>query len=161
MIKIRRISMSDPLYAQACALREQVLLGPLGLDMEKYRREFPGLEERMEHFVAVFDHPAGPRVVGCASLVVDPANPAVGRLTQMAVDPQRQGEGIGKRLVVAVEQRAFGEKGIRELYCHAQIPACGFYRRLGWVADGEVFQEAGIDHRRMYLRPPGDEEDDS
>lgn len=159
MIQIRRITMSDPLYPQECALREQVLLGPIGLDLARYRAEFPGMEEKFEHFVAVFNHPSGPRVIGCAALLVDSAKPGIGRLSQMAIDPQRQGEGIGKRLVVAVEQRAFGEKQLSELYCHAQIPACGFYRKLGWTTEGEVFTEAGIDHRKMVLRPPPADED--
>ncbi|MBX3356980.1 MAG: GNAT family N-acetyltransferase [Phycisphaeraceae bacterium] len=153
MIQIRRILMDDALYAQECALREAVLLGPIGFDLDRFRREFPGIEERMEHYVAVFDHPSGPRVVGSVGLVVDHPAKGVGKLTQMCVDPQRQGEGIGKRLVVAVERRAFGELELAELFCHAQIAACGFYRRLAWNPDGEVFTEAGIEHRKMILRP--------
>lgn len=153
MIQIRRIFIDDPLYSQACALRESVLLRPLGLSMEDFQREFPGIEERLEHFVAVFDHPAGPRVVGCAALLPNSPEPGSGKLMQMAVDLQRQGEGIGRRLVVAVERRAFGELGLTELYCHAQLAATGFYSALGWEADGEVFKEAGIDHRRMVFRP--------
>lgn len=152
MIRIRRISTSDPLYLQERALREEVLLGPIGFDMARFEAEFPGLEERFEHFVAVFDHPAGPRVVGCAALLRDAEHPEVARLMQMAVDLQRQGEGIGRRLVVATERRAFGELGITSLYCHAQLPAAGFYRRLGWEEDGEVFTEAGIPHKKMVVQ---------
>lgn len=154
MTEIRRITMDDPLYPQECALRESVLLRPLGLSMEDLRREFPGVEERFEHFVAVFDHPSGPRVIGCATLLANFPEPGIGKLMQMAVDLQRQGEGIGRRLVVEVERRAFGELGLTELFCHAQLPAVGFYTALGWKVEGEVFKEAGIDHRRMVLRPP-------
>ncbi len=158
MIRIRRITTSDPLYPQERALREEVLLGPIGFDMARFEAEFPGLEQRFEHFVAVFDHPSGPRVGGCATLLRDPEHPDVARLMQMAVDLQRQGEGIGRRLVVAAERRAFGELGITSLYCHAQVPAAAFYRRLGWEEDGEVFTEAGIPHKRMVVsadRPEG------
>jgi predicted GNAT family N-acyltransferase len=151
VIRIRRITTSDPLYPQERALREEVLLGPIGFDMARFEAEFPGLEDRFEHFVAVFDHPSGPRVVGCAALLRDPDQPEVARLMQMAVDLQRQGEGIGRRLVVAAERRAFGELGITRLYCHAQLPAVDFYRRLGWTEDGEVFTEAGIPHRKMVV----------
>jgi N-acetylglutamate synthase-like GNAT family acetyltransferase len=159
MTQIRRITMNDPLYPQECALRESVLLGPLGLSLADLRREFPGVEERFEHFVAVFDHPSGPRVIGCAALLPNFPEPGVGKLMQMAVDLQRQGEGIGRSLVVAVERRAFGELGLSELFCHARLPACGFYSSLGWRFDGGVFQEVGIDHRRMVLRPePADDE---
>lgn len=159
MTQIRRITLDDPLYPQECALREAVLLRPLGLSMVDMRREFPGVEERFEHFVAVFDHPAGPRVIGCAALLPNYPEPGMGKLMQMAVDLQRQGEGIGRRLVVAIEQRAFGELGLAAIYCHAQLPATGFYKSLGWRFDGEVFKEAGIDHRRMILRPEPPDDD--
>ena len=62
-------------------------------------------------------------------------------------------DGSAYGLVVAVERRAFGELGLTELYCHAQLPAVGFYASIGWNADGGVFKEAGIDHQRMVLRP--------
>lgn len=153
MITIRRITLDDPLYPQECALRESVLLRPIGLDVPKFKAMFPGVEERFEHFVAVFAHPSGPRIVGCATLLPDYPEPGVGKLMQMAVDLQRQGEGIGTRLVVAVEQRAFGELGLRELFCHARDTAYGFYGSLGWTFDSGVFDEAGVPHRRMVFRP--------
>lgn len=158
MVKIRRITSKDPLYVQECALREDVLLRPIGYDMERFKREFPGLEERMEHFVAVLNHHAAERVVGCAALI--PGEPAAGagRITQMAVNLQRQGEGIGRRLVVAVESRAFGELGLRELVCHAPVTAVPFFESIGWVMEPEVFQEAGVPHRRAVIRCPSEEE---
>jgi predicted GNAT family N-acyltransferase len=158
MVRIARISTSDPLYVQECALRDEVLLRPLGLTMFDFRTLYPGIEERLEHFVAIFDHPTGARVIGSACLLPGDPSPGAGRLMQMVVDPQRQQEGIGKRLVVAVESRAFGELGLEELYCHAQVPAAGFYERLGWEADSEVFLEAGIPHKRMAIRQPSAEE---
>jgi predicted GNAT family N-acyltransferase len=158
VIRIRRITTSDPLYPQERALREEVLLGPIGFDMSRFEAEFPGVEERFEHFVAVFDHPSGPRVVGCAALLIDPDRPGTARLMQMAVDLQRQGEGIGRRLVVAAESRAFGELGLKSLYCHAQRPMTAFYRSLGWHEDGAEFVEAGIPHQRMVFRSGDPEE---
>lgn len=152
MAEILRITTDHPLYPQECALRELVLLNPIGYDMARFRREFAGMEEKFEHFVAVVRHAAGPRVIGCATLLPNYPGEAVGKLMQMAVDPQRQGEGLGRRLVVAVESRAFGELGLVELFCHAQLPAMGFYEALGWDVDSDEFMEAGIAHRRMRLR---------
>ncbi|MCA9299424.1 MAG: GNAT family N-acetyltransferase, partial [Phycisphaerales bacterium] len=143
MVRVRRISLDDPLYAQECDLRERVLLEPLGYDMDRFRREFQ-VEDLFEHFVATFEHPTGIRVVGCVTLLPDRPEEGTGKLAQMAVDPQRQGEGIGRRLVVAVESRAFGELGLERLMCHAREDAIPFYARLGWVVDSDVFEEAGI-----------------
>jgi len=74
------------------------------------------------------------------------------------VDPQRQGEGIGRRLVVALESRAFGELGLAELYCHVPVTAMGFFNALGWEVDSDLFVEAGVPHRRMAIRQPEEEE---
>jgi predicted GNAT family N-acyltransferase len=131
----------------------------LGLDMARFLAEFPGIEDRVEHYVATVEVSGRDRVVGCAELLPNEPHEGAGRLMQMAVDRQRHGEGIGRRLIVAVEVRAFGELGLAELYCHAQEAAVGFYRKLGWEPDSEVFQEAGIPHRRMAIRHPYAEED--
>ncbi|MFI4871883.1 MAG: GNAT family N-acetyltransferase, partial [Phycisphaerales bacterium JB061] len=68
-----------------------------------------------------------------------------------------QGEGIGQRLVIEAESRAFGELGLEGLYCYAQKTAVGFYEKLGWNPEGEEFIEADIPHRTMVIqRPPVD-----
>lgn len=157
MVRIRRIAMDDPLYPAAVALREQTLLRPIGMDIAGYRLHCPGVEERAEHFIAILDHPTGPKVIGCAGLLVEDgegaedAGAARGKLVQMAVDPQRQGEGVGRRLLAAVEARAIGELGLGSLYCHAQITAVGFYERLGWRKDSDEFEEVGIPHFIMTM----------
>jgi predicted GNAT family N-acyltransferase len=154
VVRIHRIMPDDPLYRQEVALREDVLLRPLGIDMARFLAEFPGIEGRLEHFIATVEVSGRDRVVGCAGLLANEPHEGAGRVMQMAVDRQRQGEGIGRRLIVAVEVRAFGELGLSELFCHAQKGAVGFYEKLGWEADSEVFLEAGIPHRRMAIRHP-------
>lgn len=152
MLRVRRIPNTDPLYAQAVDLRERVLLQPLGYTMERFLREYPGFETRLEHFVAIIKHPAGDRVIGNVCLRPEESG-GTGRLTQMCVDPQRQGEGVGQMLLTALEQRAFGELGLGGLFCHAQDKAIGFYERLGWSVEGPGFTEAGIPHHKMVFRP--------
>lgn len=155
VIEYRRIEINDPLYAQECDLRERVLLRDAGYTLESYAAEDPGIEERFEHFVAVSratGQPGGQRVIGCVTLLPKPGvdgAPPSGKLAQMAVDPQRQREGIGRRLVIEVEKRAFAELGLERLYCHAQVTAVDFYSNLGWTIEGEKFIEAGIEHFRM------------
>lgn len=150
VVRIVRIDTSHPLYEQEVELRERVLLHPIGIDMARLEELFPGSEPGFEHFVAVIDHPKGERVVGVVCLL--PGENGVGKLMQMAVDPQRQREGIGRMLVVALERRAFGELGLSEIYCHARQDAVAFYQGLGWAITGEPFEEAGIPHHRMVFR---------
>ena len=156
-----RIDAHDPLYPQTLALREAVLLGPVGYTADRFKEAYPGIENRFEHFVAVVDsHAPGEadprRVVGVVCLLPGDPDPGSGKLMQMAVDPQRRGEGLGSRLLVELERRAFAELGLAELYCHAQLPAVPFYERHGWAVEGDEFEEAGIPHRVMRFRntPP-------
>lgn len=39
--------------------------------------------------------------------------------------------------------------GVRQVVLDAQLDSVGFYRRLGFVAEGDVFDDAGIPHVRM------------
>lgn len=153
MTRVLLIGTSHELYPQEVDLRERVLLAPVGIDVAKFRELFPGMEERFEHFVAVIDHPKGKRVVGCVCLLPGYPKPGVGKLMQMAVDPQRQGEGIGRELVVHLERRAFGELGLSSLFCHSRQDAVPFYEKLGWRVTGETFMEVGIPHRTMEFHP--------
>lgn len=152
VIRIETIDTEHPLYAQACELRESVLLRPIGYDMKRFIAEYADTEESSAHFVAVVDHPSGPRVVGCALLRPDYPEVGSGKVTQVAVDPQRQGEGIGRQLIIAIESYAFGRLELERIFCHAQLTAIGFYERLGWGVESEVFEEAGIDHKRLAIR---------
>ncbi len=86
----------------------------------------------------------GEAVVGIARLTPDAQ---VGR---MAVLPDWRGRGIGTALLQAVLRRA-RERGMAAVTLHAQIHAVPFYARQGFRAEGAVFMEAGIPHRRMTL----------
>ena len=156
MIRIRNIGMDDALYAQAVDLRTRVLLAPIGYTIQDYYDMAPGREERCEQFVAVFDHPTGARVVASATLL--PPTPGsderFGKVQQVCVDPQRQNEGIGRKLMMAIEARAFGDLNLPGLYCHAQLVAIPFYDRLNWTVASDLFNEAGIKHRRMEVQAP-------
>ncbi|MDX2114314.1 MAG: GNAT family N-acetyltransferase [Planctomycetota bacterium] len=150
------ITTDHPLHSQALELRARVLLEPIGYSIERFHGEYSGLEERFEQFVAVIDHPKGRRVIGTACLLAHYPERGVGKLMQMAVDPQRRGEGIGRELIANLERRAFGELGLRALFCHAQLSAVPFYEKMGWRVVGPEFSEAGIPHRRMEFSPGED-----
>ena len=69
----------------------------------------------------------------------------LGRLSVLAA---ARGTGLGVELVRAIEA-AGRERGGVEVELHAQVRALGFYERLGYVAEGPVFDDAGIPHRTM------------
>lgn len=83
--------------------------------------------------------------VGCGRMVAHDGYVKIGR---MAVLSERRGEGIGQSILAFLMDRA-REQGIRRAVLHAQLTAAGFYLKNGYIPEGEVFDEAGIAHRRM------------
>ncbi len=121
-------------------LRWRVLRQPLGRPPGS--ELFP-FEAECLHLVAV---DAQGEVVGC--VMFHPEGEGAGRLLQMAVAPELQGTGLGRRLVRALEARLV-ELGVREVTLHARANVCGFYARLGYEPFGEPYEEVGIPHRSM------------
>ncbi|WP_370096582.1 GNAT family N-acetyltransferase [Streptacidiphilus sp. MAP12-20] len=72
-------------------------------------------------------------------------------LGRLAVSKRARGTGLGAELVRAIED-AGRERGGVELELHAQTQALRFYEKLGYVAFGEEYPDAGIPHRSMTKR---------
>lgn len=73
------------------------------------------------------------------------------RIGRMAVLPAWRGHHVGSALLHALLRTAHAQ-GWRAVSLHAQLTALAFYRRHGFVAVGEPFEEAGIAHQSMQLR---------
>lgn len=72
----------------------------------------------------------------------------VGSLGRLAVTREARGLGVGAALVRAIEEEA-RTLGLAAVDLHAQTHALGFYERLGYVAYGPEFPDAGMPHRAM------------
>lgn len=144
-----RLAASPADVAAAMAVRYDVFVTEQGVPPDL---ETDDLDETADHFVA-YD---GGRPVGAGRLVVEPAGFAgvdgglgpVGHLGRLAVRPQTRGSGLGVALVRAIEQRAL-ERGLHAVALSAQTHAIPFYERLGYLAHGEEFDDAGLPHRWM------------
>lgn len=66
----------------------------------------------------------------------------------MAVRSAVRGQGIGSMILRELEDVA-RERGCAAVELHAQLHAAAFYERLGYLPEGEVFHEAGIEHVTM------------
>jgi predicted GNAT family N-acyltransferase len=73
-----------------------------------------------------------------------------GQLGRMAVLPACRHQGTGSSLLKYILHHA-ARNGLPRVYLHAQLSAVAFYARQGFVADGDIFHEAGIPHRLMSL----------
>ena len=90
------------------------------------------------HAIAKLDGQA----IGTARLQKD------GKIGRMAVIQAYRRQGLASAMMNVLLK--FGRQhGINQFYLHAQIEALPFYERFGFVANGPVFNEAGIAHQIM------------
>ena len=80
----------------------------------------------------------------------------VAKIGRVAVRKAYRGAGVGKALMLAVLDAA-RKRGLTHAVLDAQVPVIGFYEKLGFKAEGPVFDDAGIPHRTMR-RPLSPEE---
>ncbi|RDE09987.1 GNAT family N-acetyltransferase [Pelagibacterium lacus] len=84
-------------------------------------------------------------VVAVARVVLKPDHAKIGRV---AIARTARGRGFGARLIAFAVATA-REKGESRCYLESQADKTQFYARLGFVAYGEEFLDAGIAHVRM------------
>jgi len=125
--------------ADAFAVRHDVFVVAQGVPLDLERDE---LDETADHLVVRVDG----RVMGTGRLFV--GDDGVGVLGRLAVREEARGAGLGVALVRGIEERA-RERGLRAIELHAQTHVREFYERLGYVAFGEEYLEAGIPHISM------------
>lgn len=79
------------------------------------------------------------------------------KLERIAVRPRWRGRGIARQIVRFLISEA-SVREARRLKMHAQVHLEDFYREFGFVREGAVFDECGIDHILMVR--DGAEKDD-
>jgi ElaA protein len=105
--------------------------------------EADGLDEAALHLLAELDG----RPVGTARLLLKGDTGKIGRVCVLR---ELRGQGIGAALIrEAVEE--LRRRGLRTAMLGSQTHAVPFYEGLGFVAEGPVYDEAGIPHRDMML----------
>ena len=74
----------------------------------------------------------------------------VAQIGRMAVVKPLRGGHLGQMIVETLLEQA-RKRGDQKVILHAQCSAEGFYKRLGFTAHGDIFQDAGIDHIEMSM----------
>lgn len=75
----------------------------------------------------------------------------VGKVGRVAVRADLRNRGLGARLMTSLIEHARLRADLQSLFLHSQVAAVTLYRRLGFVEEGEHFEEAGIEHVAMRL----------
>ena len=85
------------------------------------------------------------KAIGTGRLLPD------GHIGRMAVVIEWRRRGIGAEILEALMAEA-RKRGHAEVVLSAQLQAAEFYRNFGFVAEGKVYEDAGILHQQMRKR---------
>ncbi len=125
----------------AClAIRMEVFVSEQNVPEDEERDAF---DETALHILALVD---GQPAATARALLKAPGLIKIGRV---AVRAAYRGTGLGGKLMRAVEAAYPGAAFMLD----AQLQALKFYAKLGYAAEGPVFDDAGIPHRRMVKQP--------
>jgi predicted GNAT family N-acyltransferase len=142
-MNVKVIRHGSSKYQQECALRQEVLRKPLGLNL--YDEDL--VAERGQIHFGLFDDKD--ELLACVIAVPVTATEAM--IRQMAVRPSLQGKGCGRLLLEAAE-KVLARQGFTGLFLNSRMTAIGFYERLGYTQTGSEFMEVGLPHVKMCKR---------
>ena len=123
----------------AKAIRIRVFVREQGVPMEE---EMDEADADAIHALALL----GTLPVGTGRLLRLPGGEA--QIGRMAVEAPHRRSGVGSLIMECLEGEA-RRLGMAEAILHAQVYVRDFYARQGYVAEGGLFMEAGIEHVQM------------
>jgi predicted GNAT family N-acyltransferase len=152
MSKLEVFLVSSPgEMQQALAVRRRVFIEEQGVPEDIEIDQHDVLPRRdiersgAQHILAMLDG----RPVATGRLVLGDVDgrPHIGRV---AVLPEYRGRGFGRAVMAGLHDLA-RKRGATAVTLAAQLHAIGFYQKLGYSVRGEVFLDAGIEHRWMDI----------
>lgn len=115
-------------------VREQGV--PLDMELDEWDKE-------AKHILLYQDN----LPVACGRIVIQEKQATIGRIAVLKkYRNHKYGKQICEKLIAIAK-----ENQVETIILHAQCYAVGFYKKLGFKEYGNVFEEAGINHREMRL----------
>lgn len=128
----------------AFPIRKKVFIQEQGVPEEM---EIDELDSLAWHALAY----QGDQAIGTGRLVL--LETGQGQIGRMAVLSAFRKQGVGTHILRSLINLAQEQK-IQNVVLHSQITAIPFYEKLGFIAQGPTYDEAGIAHRNMMFTLP-------
>lgn len=135
-----RIVKTEKESAEAEEIKRQVFQNEQGIAAELV---FDGKDAEADHFVAYSEN----KPIGTTRVrYIDDG--AIAKIERMAVLKEFRRQNIGRKMIeyIIIYLR---KKGVKKAILNAQEYVIGFYEKLGFKKDGDVFEEAEIPHIKM------------
>jgi len=134
---------SQELYSML-ALRQEILV----VEQQSPYSDLDFADQTASHLLAKI----GAEFVAYARCTRPSKESAFASFGRVVVSKQYRGRGLGKELV----QRSIAHLGEScDIVIGAQLYLEKFYSHFGFVRDGEPYDDVGVPHLRMRLRPRG------
>jgi len=121
---------------EICKIRFEVFVDEQNVPEEL---EIDGLDDQARHVLAYIDD----QPIGTGRILSD------GHIGRVAVLKKYRGLGIGNSVMQELINWAQQNK-LEKLWLSSQWHAHSFYLDLGFVCEGDIYEEAGINHIKMY-----------
>lgn len=118
--------------------------------------EWDGMDEQATHFLA--HHINGDAIATGRILTENHNNHTRYHIGRVAVLKNYRNLGIGHQLMCAMITWCQHQTRSAEIYLHAQVTRQVFYQKLGFIAQGTEFMDAGIAHISMSYQQEFDNE---
>lgn len=137
---IAAVNVADPEeLAAVYRIREQVFV----LEQQVPRdAEYDAFEGAAKHYLATYEG------VPCGAARWRETDKGI-KLERFAVLEPYRNKNVGAHLLQEVLKDIKTTYAAPNIYLHAQLPAVNFYKRHGFITEGDMFTECDIQHYKM------------
>ena len=139
-INILKLNFNDEDFLHIRHIRKSIFNTELGISESEL---FDKHDETCDHFL-IFD---GKKIAG--SVRIRSMGQTI-KLERMAILKDFRIKNYGKNCILQIIEY-YSTKGFCNIILDSIYSVRGFYKKCGFIEEGEIFQRVGIDHIRMSL----------
>ena len=135
-----KLNFNDKEFSRVRDIRESVFYDELGISKQEL---FDKNDESCDHFL-IFD---GQKIVGSVRML---SMEKIVKLERMAILKDFRTKNYGRNCILQLKEY-YSEIGFSQIILDSIYSVREFYKKCGFIEEGDVFQRVGIDHIRMSL----------
>ena len=135
-----KLNFNDKDFSHVRDIRKSVFYDELGISKQEL---FDKNDELCDHFL-IFD---GQKVVGSVRML---SIEKIVKLERMAILKDFRTKNYGRNCILQLKEY-YSEIGFSQIILDSIYSVREFYKKCGFIEEGNIFQRVGIDHIRMTL----------
>ena len=135
-----KLNFNDKEFSRVRDIRESVFYDELGISKQEL---FDKNDESCDHFL-IFD---GQKVVGSVRVL---SIEKIAKLERMAILKDFRTKNYGRNCIFQLKEY-YSTYGFSQIILDSIYSVREFYKKCGFIEEGDVFQRVGIDHIQMSL----------